>query len=148
MDASRKVPGSIHDVKLIIQFKRQCPENWVHITFGGGFCKNFSFSVQQTVLFSVYIGREISKDLERDKTLLPLGKGAAAAADEGMVCGNDERIAKGNGKPSFYFSLLRIHTRYGPPQALRRQLPPRGAEFYAKSLFTPTNSRRRQRNGR
>ena len=31
MDASRKIPGSIHDEKLIIQFYRLCPENWVHI---------------------------------------------------------------------------------------------------------------------
>lgn len=31
MDASRKIPGSIHDAKLIVQFYRLCPENWVHI---------------------------------------------------------------------------------------------------------------------
>ena len=31
MDASRKIPGSIHDEKLIIQFYRRCPDNWVHI---------------------------------------------------------------------------------------------------------------------
>lgn len=32
MDASRKIPGSIHDAKLIVQFYRRCPDNWVHIT--------------------------------------------------------------------------------------------------------------------
>ena len=40
MDASRKIPGSIHDEKLIIQFYRMCPVNWVHIslcTMSGGF---------------------------------------------------------------------------------------------------------------
>lgn len=40
MDASRKIPGSIHDEKLIIQFYRLCPVNWVHIslcTMSGGF---------------------------------------------------------------------------------------------------------------
>ena len=31
MDASRKIPGSIHDEKRIVQFYRLCPENWVHI---------------------------------------------------------------------------------------------------------------------
>ena len=41
MNASRKVPGSIHDVKLIIQFNRQCPENWVHITSPGDVCQSW-----------------------------------------------------------------------------------------------------------
>ena len=31
-NASRKIPGSIHDAKLIVQFYRRCPDNWVHIT--------------------------------------------------------------------------------------------------------------------
>lgn len=31
MDASRKIPGSIHDERLIIPFYRLCPVNWVHI---------------------------------------------------------------------------------------------------------------------
>ena len=35
MDASRKIPGSIHDEKRIIQFYRRCPDNWVHIIRGG-----------------------------------------------------------------------------------------------------------------
>ena len=33
MDASLEIQGSIHDEKLIVQFKRRCPENWVHIIF-------------------------------------------------------------------------------------------------------------------
>ena len=55
MDASRKIPGSIHDAKLIVQFYRRCPDNWVHITLealfvghapssGWAKCKYFIFA--------------------------------------------------------------------------------------------------------